>query len=74
MTRRLCIMNPTLKHLLIDSCCLLKSTVKISTPNLLTFSYSGASPPADFVLDSFPSITEADVDFDINEGYEYGYK
>ncbi|RZC81513.1 hypothetical protein C5167_044087 [Papaver somniferum] len=43
-----------------------QSTVKISAPNLLTISYTG-DPPADFVLDSFWSLVEADVGFDIPE-------
>ncbi|KAI3840524.1 hypothetical protein MKX03_014223 [Papaver bracteatum] len=66
----LCILNTSLKHLSIASCELTESTVKISAPNLLTISYTGA-PPADFVLDSFPSLVEARVGFYICGGSKY---
>ncbi|KAI3936366.1 hypothetical protein MKW92_049475, partial [Papaver armeniacum] len=72
MFERLCISNPALKHLAITSCELTKCTVEISAPNLLTISYKG-EPAADFLLSSFPSLVEADVNFDIQELDEYDY-
>ncbi|KAI3954531.1 hypothetical protein MKW92_033545, partial [Papaver armeniacum] len=59
-------------HLAITSCELTKCTVEISAPNLLTISYKG-EPAADFLLSSFPSLVEADVDFDIYELDEDDY-
>ncbi|KAI3832422.1 hypothetical protein MKX03_020656 [Papaver bracteatum] len=72
MFERLCIANPALKHLAITDCELTESTVEISAPNLLTISYEGG-PAADFLLSSFPSLVEADVNFDIHELDEDDY-
>ncbi|RZC81918.1 hypothetical protein C5167_044491 [Papaver somniferum] len=66
----LCIVKPALKHLSVTDCGLSKSTVKISAPNLLTISFKEC-PPADFVLDSFPSLVEADVGFYMHKGDKY---
>ncbi|KAI3968425.1 hypothetical protein MKW92_012689, partial [Papaver armeniacum] len=73
MSEGLCIVNPALKHLSISSCRILNnSSVEISAPNLLTITYRGKLPP-DFVLDSFPSLVEAVVDFYIDDDKEYDY-
>ncbi|KAI3964078.1 hypothetical protein MKW92_035876 [Papaver armeniacum] len=56
----LCIASPTLKHLSIIDCCLLYQTLKLFTPNLLTIKYA-AEVPEDFVLGSFLSLVEADI-------------
>ncbi|KAI3965266.1 hypothetical protein MKW92_043694, partial [Papaver armeniacum] len=38
--------------------------VKISAPNLLTFSFLSSDPmPADIILSSFPSLVEAAIHF-----------
>ncbi|KAI3864219.1 hypothetical protein MKW92_044207 [Papaver armeniacum] len=57
----LCIMSPTLKRLSIIHCCLLHQSLKVFAPNLLTIKYA-AEIPADFVLDSFQSLVEADIE------------
>ncbi|KAI3897264.1 hypothetical protein MKX03_036614 [Papaver bracteatum] len=57
----LCIANLALKNLHISYCNFEESTVKICSPNLSTISY-GKHVPADFVIDSFPSLVEADLD------------
>lgn len=58
----LCIANLALKNLYISYCNFEESTtVKICTPNLSSISY-GKQVPADFVIDSFPSLVEADID------------
>ncbi|KAI3889399.1 hypothetical protein MKX03_027041 [Papaver bracteatum] len=57
----LCIVSPTLKHLSIINCRLLHQTLKVVAPNLLTIKYA-AEIPADFVLDSFQSLVEADIE------------
>ncbi|KAI3832421.1 hypothetical protein MKX03_020655 [Papaver bracteatum] len=56
----LCIANPALKHLLISQSNLEESTVKICAPNLTTFSCRLEKPPH-FLIDSFPSLVEADI-------------
>ncbi|KAI3919387.1 hypothetical protein MKW92_053423 [Papaver armeniacum] len=56
----LCIASPTLKHLSIMDCCLLYQTLKLFAPNLLTIKYA-AEVPEDFVLGSFLSLVEADI-------------
>ncbi|RZC85357.1 hypothetical protein C5167_041541 [Papaver somniferum] len=65
---KLSIANPALKHLSITFCELTECTVKISAPNLLTIFYRRCLP-ADFVLNGFPSLVEADVDCLIGEEY-----
>ncbi|KAI3885795.1 hypothetical protein MKX03_022170 [Papaver bracteatum] len=57
----LCIMSPTLKCLSIRKCRLFHQTLKVFAPNLLTIKYA-AEMPADFVLDSFQSLVEADIE------------
>ncbi|KAI3909413.1 hypothetical protein MKW92_046828 [Papaver armeniacum] len=56
----LCITSSTLKHLSIINCRLLHQTLKVFAPNLLTIKYA-ADLPGDFVLDSFQSLVEADI-------------
>ncbi|KAI3845096.1 hypothetical protein MKX03_032443 [Papaver bracteatum] len=58
----LCITSPSLKHLSILSCWLSDQILKVFTPNLMTIKYA-AEIPADFVLDSFQSLVEADIEF-----------
>ncbi|XP_026418281.1 F-box protein At4g09920-like [Papaver somniferum] len=57
----LCIANVALKNLYISYCYFEESTMKICSPNLSTISY-GKYLPKDFVIDSFPSLLEADMD------------
>ncbi|KAI3888202.1 hypothetical protein MKX03_012081, partial [Papaver bracteatum] len=68
MPEEFSIAHPALKHLSITFCDLTECTVKISAPNLLTLFYRGCLP-ADFVLNGFPSLVEADVDCLIGEEY-----
>ncbi|KAI3875173.1 hypothetical protein MKX03_032977 [Papaver bracteatum] len=56
----LCIAHLALKNLHIDLCYFGKSKVKIHAPNLSSISY-GAELPADLVIDSSPSLLEADI-------------
>ncbi|KAI3930258.1 hypothetical protein MKW92_033835 [Papaver armeniacum] len=56
----LCIANPALKHLRICHSYLEESTVKISAPNLKTI-ICKLKKPKDFLIDSFPSLVEADI-------------
>ncbi|KAI3881947.1 hypothetical protein MKX03_029549 [Papaver bracteatum] len=57
----LCIANTALKNLYIsDNYCFESSTLKISAPNLSTIRY-GQSEPGDFIVDSFPSLVQADI-------------
>ncbi|RZC85054.1 hypothetical protein C5167_047837 [Papaver somniferum] len=69
----LCITSPSLKHLSIRNCRLLHQTLKVFAPNLLTLTYA-ADLPADFVLDSFQSLVEADVQIfnDLDQARIYG--
>ncbi|KAI3971523.1 hypothetical protein MKW92_035778 [Papaver armeniacum] len=62
----LCIMSPTLKRLSIINCRLLHQSLKVFAPNLLTIKYA-AEIPADFVLDSFQSLVEADIEILSNQ-------
>ncbi|KAI3915433.1 hypothetical protein MKW92_040936 [Papaver armeniacum] len=57
----LCIANLSLKNLYISCCCFEESTVNICSPNLSTISY-GHVVPADFLIDRFSSLAEADID------------
>ncbi|KAI3950626.1 hypothetical protein MKW92_006674, partial [Papaver armeniacum] len=64
----LCITNFALKNLHIRSCEFINSTMKIYAPNLSTISYTGEIP-SDFVVDSFPSLSEAVIDVHSNAKY-----
>ncbi|RZC80001.1 hypothetical protein C5167_042571, partial [Papaver somniferum] len=57
----LCIANLALKNLYISHWHFRESTLKICSPNLSTISY-GYLAPADFVIDNFSSLVEADID------------
>ncbi|XP_026453078.1 uncharacterized protein LOC113353806 [Papaver somniferum] len=72
IAERLCIANPTLKHLAITHCRLLESTVEIYAPNLLTISYI-AEPAEDYLLSSFPSLVEDNIKFNIEDFSEYNH-
>ncbi|XP_026423721.1 F-box/FBD/LRR-repeat protein At1g78750-like [Papaver somniferum] len=67
----LCIANLALKNLYISHWHFRESTLKICSPNLSTISY-GYLAPADFVIDNFSSLVEADIDitFFKNDGSE----
>ncbi|KAI3849475.1 hypothetical protein MKX03_033767 [Papaver bracteatum] len=54
------IANPTLKQLYIGYCCFGESAVKICAPNLSTMILRQMRPD-DFVVDSFSSLVEADI-------------
>ncbi|XP_026424888.1 FBD-associated F-box protein At5g22730-like [Papaver somniferum] len=54
-------MSTTLERLSIINCRLLHQTLKVFAPNLLTIKYA-AEIPADFVLDSFRSLVEANIE------------
>ncbi|XP_026410536.1 F-box protein At4g09920-like [Papaver somniferum] len=72
MSERLCIANPTLKHLAITHCRLLESTVEIYAPKLLTISYI-AEPAEDYILSSFPSLVEANIKIDLKDFSQYDH-
>ncbi|XP_026416571.1 F-box/LRR-repeat protein At4g14103-like [Papaver somniferum] len=72
MSERLCIANPTLKHLVITHCRLLESTVEIYAPNLLTISYI-AEPAEDYLLSIFPSLVEANIKIDTEDFSQYDH-
>ncbi|KAI3838675.1 hypothetical protein MKW92_041657, partial [Papaver armeniacum] len=67
----LCISNLALKNLYIRACDFSEYTMKICAPNLSNFSY-GYEVPVDFVIDSFPSLIEAEIDIRSDEEYSVG--